>query len=165
MGPHQTKIRKASLARQAPVGAVGHCESSPNEENDMNQTSRRVAVTIAGLICIMNTACTTIKPVYEDPPVSIASQLKPGDRVRITFINDRTKEIDVTEVDASGIKGTIHKGSTTQRKGAIAEEEWVDIFSVETVKISPIKTVGAAVGIVAAIPFLALGAMFMGAGY
>jgi len=131
----------------------------------MNQTIRRVAVGMAGLICMMNAACTTIKPVYNSPQASIASQLAPGDRVRITLINDRTKEINITEVDASGIKGVIHKASTTQRKGAIVEEEWVDIFSVETVKISPIKTAGAAVGIVAAIPFIALGAVFMGAGY
>jgi len=33
------------------------------------------------------------------------------------------------------------------------------------VKISPVKTAGAAVGIVAAVPFLALGLVFMGAGY
>ena len=112
----------------------------------------------------MNTACTTIKPVYNNPQASIASQLKPGDRVRITLINDRVKEINVTEVDETGIKGTVHKASTTQRKGATVDEEWADVFSIETVKISPIKTAGAAVGIVAAIPFLALGLVFMGAG-
>lgn len=131
----------------------------------MNPINRRVAILIASLICVMTTACTTIKPVYEDPQASFASQLKPGDRVRITLLNDRTKEINITEVDEAGIKGLIHKSSSTQRKGAVVEEEWADIFSVETVKISPIKTAGAAVGIVAAIPFIALGAMFMGAGY
>jgi len=131
----------------------------------MYPTNRRIAILFASLICMTTTACTTIKPVYEGPQASFASQLKPGDRVRITLINDRTKEINITEVDEAGIKGVIHKASTTQRKGVIAEEEWADIFSVETVKISPIKTAGAAVGIVAAIPFLALGAMFMGAGY
>ena len=131
----------------------------------MSQISRKSALVIASLFCMMNTACTTIKPVYGDPQASIASQLAPGDRVRITLINDRSKEITVTAVDASGIKGTIYKASTTQRKGAVVEEDWADVFSVETVKISPIKTAGAAVGIVAAIPFLALGAVFMGAGY
>jgi hypothetical protein len=131
----------------------------------MKQTSRTTAILIASLICMLTTACTTIKPVYDNPQASIASQLKPGDRVRITLINDRAKEIDITEVDETGIKGLIHKSSSTQQKGAIVEQEWPDIFSVETVKISPIKTVGAAVGIVAALPFVALGAMFMGAGY
>jgi len=131
----------------------------------MIQTSRRTVIVIASLICMMNAACTTIKPVYSDPQASIASQLTPGDRVRITLINDRVKDVDITDVDESGIKGTIHKKSTTQHKGAIVEEEWADVFSVETVKISPIKTAGAAVGIVAAMPFLALGAVFMGAGY
>jgi len=130
----------------------------------MIQISRRTAVVIASLICLMNTACTTIKPVYNDPQASIASQLTPGDRVRITLINDRVKDVDITEVDATGIKGTIHKASMTQRKGAAVDEEWADVFSVETVKISPVKTAGAAVGIVAAIPFLALGVMFAGAG-
>ena len=131
----------------------------------MNQTSRRITVVVASLFCMMNTACTTIKPVYGDAQASIASQLEPGDRVRITLINDRSKEINITAVDEAGIKGTIHKASTTQRKGAIVEEEWADVFSVETVKISPVKTAGAAVGIVAAMPFIALGAVFMGAGY
>jgi hypothetical protein len=131
----------------------------------VNQTSRKIVILVASLTCMMTTACTTIKPVYDDPQASIASQLKPGDRVRITLINDRTKEIDITEVDETGIKGLIHKSSSTQRKGAIVEEEWADIFSVETVKISPVKTAGAAVGIVAALPFVALGMMFMGAGY
>ena len=130
----------------------------------MNLTSRKAALLIASLICLMSTACTTIKPVYDDPMASIASQLEPGDRVRITLINDRSKDINVTAVDETGIKGNIYKASTTERKGAIVEEEWADIFSVETVKISPIKTAGAAVGIVAAVPFLALGMVFLGAG-
>jgi hypothetical protein len=113
----------------------------------------------------MTTACTTIKPVYDDPQASIASQLKPGDRVRITLINDRSKEISITAVDETGIKGTTYKASTIQPKGALVEEEWADVYSVETVKISPIKTAGAAVGIAAAVPLLAIGVIFMGAGY
>ena len=112
----------------------------------MSRTNKNITIVIACLVCLMNTACTTIKPVYS------------------TLINDRVREVDVTEVDVAGIKGTIHKASTTQPKGAIVEEEWADIFSVETVRISPIKTAGAAVGVVAAIPFLALGLVFMGAG-
>ena len=131
----------------------------------MIRISRKAVIVFASLTCMMNAACTTIKPVYGDPQATIASQLTPGDRVRITLINDRVKDVDITEVDASGIKGTIHKRSTTQRKGAAVDEEWADVFSVETVKISPVKTAGAAVGIVAAMPFLALGAVFMGAGY
>ncbi len=130
----------------------------------MNRNSRMITLVIAIFLCTMNAACTTIKPVYDDPQASIAAQLNPGDRVRITLINDRVKEVVITEVNETGIKGTTHKASTTQRKGAVVEEEWADIFSVETVKISPIKTAGAAVGVVAAIPFLALGLVFMGAG-
>jgi hypothetical protein len=130
----------------------------------MNQTSRRTTIVIASLICIMNAACTTIKPVYDGPAASIASQLKPGDRVRLTFINDRTKDVSITEVDEIGIKGLIYKASNTQRKGATVDEEWAEIFSVETVRLSPVKTAGAAVGIVAALPFVALGFLFMGAG-
>ena len=131
----------------------------------MNLTSRTAALIIASFFCMMNTACTTIKPVYNDPQASIASQLEPGDRVRITLINDRSKEISITAVDEAGIKGNIYKASTTERRGAVVEEEWADVYSVETVKISPIKTAGAAVGIAAAIPFIAIGALFMGAGY
>jgi len=79
----------------------------------MYPTNRRIAILFASLICMTTTACTTIKPVYEGPQASFASQLKPGDRVRITLINDRTKEINITEVDEAGIKGVIHKASTT----------------------------------------------------
>ena len=130
----------------------------------MSPISKTTSILIVALACLTMTACTTTKPVYNDRQATIASQLKPGDRVRITLINDRIKEIVITEVNEAEIKGTIHADSPTQRKGSIVVEEWADIFSVETVEISPLKTAGAAVGVAVAVPLVALGFVFLGAG-
>jgi hypothetical protein len=128
----------------------------------MNPTSKKITLIFACFICLMNTACTTIKPVYNTPEATIASQLEPGDRVSITFINDRAKEITITEVNETGIKGTLYKASKVQPKGAIVEAEWGEVYSIETVKISAIKTAGATVGVAVAIPFVAAGLLLAG---
>ena len=127
----------------------------------MNSRSRFSTLLIAFIACLSTMACTTIKPVYNAPDASIASQLKPGDRVRITLINDRVKEIRITEVDETHIAGVIYKDSPVQKKGSIVDEEWADVFSVETVKVSPAKTAGAAVGAAAVVSIVAVG-LFMG---
>ncbi len=130
----------------------------------MRLPGNRTTLVFACILFLANTACTTIRPIYGDQQAPFASQIEPGDRVRLTFINDRVKEIRVTEVDEAGIKGTTHKASTTQRKGALVDAEWKDIYSVEGVRISALKTAGAAVGVVVAIPLLVLGAVMAGAG-
>jgi len=117
---------------------------------------------ISGLF-LLNAACTTIKPVYDLDEEPFASQVKAGDRVRLTFLNGRTQEINITEVSKTEIKGTIHKNTRTEPRGKQVVVDWQDVYTVETVKISAIKTAGAAVGVVVAIPLLALGALFMGA--
>lgn len=120
------------------------------------------ALMMSGLF-LLSTACTTIKPVYDLDDRPIASQVKAGDRVRLTYLDGRSKEINITEVTATEIKGTIHKNTRTQPRGAEVVADWQDIYTVETVKISAIKTAGAAVGVVVAIPFLAVGALMAGA--
>ena len=130
----------------------------------MKNTNRKIAIFIASLMFLANTACTTIKPVYDVGPESYASQIKVGDRVRLTYLNDRNKEINVTEVSETEIKGTIHKNTKHEPKGYEIVADWRDIYSVETVKISALKTAGAGVGIIVAIPILAVGAVLFGAG-
>ena len=118
------------------------------------------------LLCglfLMNAACTTIKPVYNVDQDSYSSQLKAGDRVRLSYLDGRIKEIDVTEVSDTEIKGTIHKNTQTEPKGHAVVVDWQDVHAVETVKISAIKTVGAGVGVIVAIPFLVIGALAAGA--
>ena len=129
----------------------------------MNEKLRKTFILIMSGLFLLSAACTTIKPVYNIDEEPFASQVKTGDRVRLTFLDGRTQEIHITEVSETEIKGTIHKNTQTHPRGKEVVADWQDIYAVETVKISAIKTAGAAVGVVVAIPFLALGALFMGA--
>ena len=130
----------------------------------MNEKLRKTFILMMSGLFLLNAACTTIKPVYDLDEEPFASQVKAGDRVRLTYLDGRIQEINITEVSKTEVKGTIHKNTRTQPKGREVVADWQDVHAVETVKISAIKTAGAAVGVVVAIPFLALGALLMGAG-
>ena len=129
----------------------------------MNHLVKKTSIFLLCGLFLMNAACTTTKPVYSAAQDSYASQLEPGDRVRLSYLDGRIREINVTEVSETEIKGTIHKNTQTEPKGRAVVADWQDIHAVETVKISAIKTIGAGVGIIVAIPFLALGALMAGA--
>ena len=130
----------------------------------MNGTLRNATVLITSVLFLLNAACTTVKPIYNNSQETYASQIKVGEKVRITYINDRVKDIKVTGVDEREIRGTLHKGTLNQRKGAEIVADWKDVYAVETVKVSALKTTGDALGIVVAIPFIALGMVMTGAG-
>ena len=130
----------------------------------MKHLLKKTSILLFCGLLVMNAACTTIKPVYNVDQDSYASQLKPGDRVRLSYLDGRIREIDVTEVSDTEIKGTIHKNTPTEPRGYAVVADWQDIHAVETVKISAIKTVGAGVGVVVAIPFLVVGALLGGFG-
>lgn len=117
-----------------------------------------------GAIFLMSAACTTIKPVYDVDSQSYASQLEPGDRVRLNYLNGMVREINVTEVNEAEIKGTIHKDTLNEPRGMAVVADWRDIHAVETVKISALKTAGATVGVIVAIPILAAGAFLYAMG-
>jgi hypothetical protein len=129
----------------------------------MNDIPRKIRILLLCGLTLVSAACTTIKPVYNVNQESYASQLEPGDRVRLSYLDGRIREIDVTEVSETEIKGTIHKNTNTEPRGYAVVADWQDIHAVETVKISAIKTIGAGVGVVVAIPFLVLGALMGGA--
>ena len=129
----------------------------------MNEKLRKAFILMMSGLFLLSAACTTIKPVYDLDEEPFSSQVKAGDRVRLTYLDGRTQEIRVTEVSKTEIKGTIHKNTQTQPRGKEVVADWRDVYTVETVKISAIKTAGATVGVIVAIPFLALGALFMGA--
>ncbi len=112
----------------------------------MSKILKMTTVLMMSGLFLLGTACTTIKPVYDLDDQSIASQVKAGDRVRLTYLDGRSKEINITEVTATEIKGRIHKNTGTQPRGAKVVADWQDIYTVETVKISAIKTAGAASG-------------------
>lgn len=129
----------------------------------MNEILRKTFVLMLSGLFVLSAACTTIKPVYNLDEEPFAGQVKAGDRVRLTYLDGGIQEIRITEVSETEIRGTIHKNTQTHPKGKEVVADWQDIYAVETVKISAIKTAGAAVGVVVAIPFLVLGALFMGA--
>jgi hypothetical protein len=129
----------------------------------MNNLTRKALILLSSILFLTNAACTTIKPIYADEHSTIAGKIQAGDRVQLTFIDDRVKVIDVVRVDETEISGTLRTGTLNQRKGAIVVADWKDVYAAETVKISPLKTAGAAVGIVVAIPLLAAGAVLAGA--
>ena len=130
----------------------------------MNEKPRKTAILMMSGLFLFSAACTTIKPVYNLDEEPFANQVKAGDRVRLTYLDGRIQEINITEISKTEIKGTVHKNTQTRPRGAEVVADWQDVYAVETVKISALKTAGAAVGVVVAIPFLALGALFMGAG-
>ena len=77
----------------------------------MKSTTRKFAIVTASILLMANTACTTIKPVYDTQQAPYASQIEPNDRVRITYLDGRVKEIRVTEVNATILTGGLHKAS------------------------------------------------------
>lgn len=130
----------------------------------MNGTGHKAMIVIMSVFFLMSTACTTIRPVYDVGGQSYASQLEAGDRVRLSYLNGMVREIDVTEVNETEIKGTIHKNTLSEPRGMAVVADWRDIHAVETVKISALKTTGATVGVIVAIPIMALGALLVGMG-
>ena len=123
----------------------------------MCKIMQRTTILLTSALFFLTSACTTIKPVYETPEQSFEVQIEVGKKVRITYIDDVAKDIIVTEVTAKEIKGTLAKSNKVLPKGTEVVADWKDVYAVETVKVSAIKTVGAGLGIIVAIPFLAVG--------
>lgn len=129
----------------------------------MTVSAKMISTFIIVAVLLANTACTTIKPVYNVGAESYASQVQAGDRVRLTYPNLRSREIVVTEVTETSVTGTVYKNSKHEPKGHVIVERWSDLDSVETVRISALKTLGAGVGVIVAIPFLVIGLLMFGA--
>lgn len=123
----------------------------------MCKIMQRATILLTSALFLLTSACTTIKPVYETPEQTFETQIEVGEKVRITYIDDAAKDIIVTEVTAREIKGTLAKANKVLPKGAEVVADWKDVYAVETVKVSAIKTVGAGLGIIVAIPILAVG--------
>ncbi len=109
----------------------------------MTKVLRKTSILLVTGLFLMASACTTIKPAYNIDDESYASKVNVGDRIRLTYLDGQGKEIEVTEVSETEIRGTICKNTPFQPKGALVIADWQDIRAVETVKISAIKTAGA----------------------
>ena len=112
-----------------------------------------MATLIAALV--MNTACTTTRAIDLDEQATYADRVQVGDKVRLLYLDERVREIRVTEVNGQEITGKLDNGG-------VVIAEWADIYEVEQVRISPLKTAGAALGIAVAIPVVAVLALASG---
>ena len=121
----------------------------------MSKTIKNITVTVCCALFFLNTACTTIKPIDIDEQSTYAQKIEVGEKVRLIYLDGRVNEIRVTEVNDLEITGKLESG-------AVIFADWRDIYEAERVEISPIKTAGAAAGIVVAIPVLALLAVMSG---
>jgi hypothetical protein len=96
-------------------------------------------------VFLLNSACTTIKPIDVDEQSSYAQHIVVDDKVRLLYLDGRVKEIKVTEINEQEITGKLETGG-------VVIADWRDIYEAERVTISPLKTAGAALGIAIAIP-------------
>lgn len=110
------------------------------------------------IMLALTSACTTMKVVEPDNGGGYSATVQPGDRIRVVTLDERAKELRVTEVTETEVRGTLTKATNVQRKGRPVAIEWADVYSVEEVKISALKTAGAGLGILVAIPIVAAGA-------
>jgi hypothetical protein len=122
----------------------------------MKHITQKTTIFITAILMVMSAGCTTIKPVYDDEAGTYSEQIKLGGRVRLTYLTGAVNEILVTEVNQTAIMGTQYKNNKVRRKGSAIVAEWADIESAETVKISAIKTAGAGLGIIVALPIIAV---------
>jgi hypothetical protein len=100
-------------------------------------------------VFLLNSACTTIKPINVDEQSSYAQHIVVDDKVRLLYLDGRVKEIKVTEINEQEITGKLETGG-------VVIADWRDIYEAERVTISPLKTAGAALGIAIAIPVIAI---------
>lgn len=125
----------------------------------MSGRGRIAVILITSTLFLLNAACTTIKPIEAGEEPGYSEQIEVGERIRLTLLDGRVKDIRVTAINATEVSGTLVKATATQRKGALIVADWRDVYVAERVKISALKTAGAAVGVVIAIPILAVGAV------
>ncbi|MDH3532905.1 MAG: hypothetical protein OEO82_08240 [Gammaproteobacteria bacterium] len=102
-----------------------------------------------------NSACTTTRAIDVDPSSSYAQTIEVGDKVRLLYLDESVKEIRVLENNDQEITGKLESGG-------VVIADWRDIYAVESVEISPLKTAGAALGIAIAIPILVVLAVMSG---
>ncbi len=125
------------------------------DERENVMQANRVFLLCAILVFLSNAACTTTRPIELDDQASYASEIQVGDKVRLLYLDERVREIRVTEVNDQEIIGKVDSGG-------VVIADWRDIYEAERVTISPLKTAGAAVGIAIAIPVIVVLAVASG---
>jgi hypothetical protein len=124
-----------------------------NEEREMNFKSLILLGTLIALA-----GCTSIRPIDHEK-VDLAKVLEAGDRVIAYEKQGRVVDMTLTRID-NGILFGSHTASGLQAVQVNID----DIEKIEAEKISGLKTTGAVLGGLVAIPVVAAGAVIVGAG-
>ncbi len=128
----------------------------------MNSLTRKALILLSSTLFLLNAGCTSIKTIDTGEETTYSQQIEVGERIRLTYLDGRVRDIHVTNINDIEISGTIHQGGLKRTTGRGIVVDWRDVYVAERVKISALKTAGAAVGIVAAIPIIAAGAILAG---
>ena len=127
------------------------------EEVPMNKLSRNPLCAVLAVSLLGAGACTNTRPIEPTEEETYSYNLEPGDKIRLMFLDESVHEITVTEFSEDGVTGKRDNGS-------ILEAQWADVYSVEQVTFAPMKTAGATLGVIVAIPIVAAGALLYGFG-
>lgn len=119
---------------------------------------RHITTLLLTIILVFTSGCTSTRVVEPDQRGSYSAAVQPGDRIKVTTLDERVREIRVTEVTETKVQGTLTADTHVQRKGRPVSIEWADVYSVQEVKVSAMKTIGAGLGVVVAVPIIAAAA-------
>ena len=121
---------------------------------------RKIVVMTLSLALIANTGCTSLQTIQGTEAAVVEHGLKVGDKVRLYRSGHGPEDVRILKLSESEL-------TATRKDGTVIVVEWRDIYKLEVVKISTIKTAGAGVGIVAValaigifVTVIALGGLF-----
>lgn len=120
---------------------------------------QNITTLLLTIILVFTSGCTSTRVVEPDFHGSYSAAVQPGDRIKVVTLDQRVRELRVTEITETEVRGTLTEDTHVQRKGRPVTIGWADVYSVQEVKVSALKTAGAGLGILVAIPIIAVGAM------
>ncbi len=127
----------------------------------MNRTGRKIVILISSAMFLLNAACTTVKTIDDSEEKTYSEQIDVGDKIRLIYLDGRVRDIRVTAIDETKISGTPHDSKFKRAIGPGIVAEWTDVYQAERVKVSALKTAGATLGVVIAIPVIVVGAVLL----
>ncbi len=127
----------------------------------MNRTGRKIVILISSAMFLLNAACTTVKTIDDSEEKTYSEQIDVGDKIRLIYLDGRVRDIRVTAIDETKISGTPHDSKFKRAIGPGIVAEWTDVYQAERVKVSALRTAGATLGVVIAIPVIVVGAVLL----
>ncbi len=127
----------------------------------MNRTGRKIVILVSSALFLLSTTCTTIKTIDNSEEATYSEQIKVGDNVRLIYLAGQVRNIRVTAISETEISGTPYDSKFKRAIGPGIVAAWTDVYQAETVKVSVLKTAGAAVGLVIVIPVIVVGAVLL----